>query len=190
MISEYISLAFTFLFGFGFGAGILGFIFWRNSARWRRLAEAYGRTWSKPVEKKGFQYGVLYGDNVAFNSYAGILTIGVHQNGFALRLMRPFGFFYPPLFFPFSDIRGWDQSWYLNSKSVELQFSRVPEMKMVMPRNQVEWIQRTAGISLDLSHQTSPHNDKPTIWYAATILLAICTLGFCGLLFLGYITVT
>ncbi len=190
MVGDFISLALTYLIGLGFVGGILGFMFWRNSARWRRLAEAYERPWSKPEAQKGFQYGVLYGDNVAYNSYAGILSIGVHQNGFALRLMRPFGFFYPPLFIPFSDIRGWDQFWYLNSKSVELQFSQIPELKMVMPTKQVEWIQKTAGISLDLADQTSPHKDKPTFWHAVTILLAMCTFGFCTLLFLGYITVT
>jgi hypothetical protein len=86
----------------------------------------------------------------AFNSYKGILKIGVDQNGVSLAIIRPFSFFYfcEPLFIPYSEIKGWQQQWYLDSKSVELEFARVPEVKMVMPADQVEWMRKRSGLQM------------------------------------------
>ena len=44
-------------------------------------------------------------------------------------MIPPFSFFYfcESLFIPYSAIKGWQQQWYLDSKSVELEFAGVLE---------------------------------------------------------------
>lgn len=183
IISYFIKIA----FGFSFVIFLMGFMLYRNSARWRELASVYGQNWQKPVSQKGFQHGVLYGKNVAFNSYNGILTLGAHLDGVAIKVMAPFCLFSPPLFIPYEDIKGWKQSWYLNAKTIELQFERKPEFKMVMPREQIEWMQEISGSKVLVSKETPPHADKPIFWYGVTILLGALTLLLMGYLLISNI---
>jgi len=63
------------------------------------------------------QSAVLYGHWAAFNSYNGFVTIGVHQTRLALKVMPIFSLFHWPLFIPFSEIKGWQQTWYLDPSS-------------------------------------------------------------------------
>ena len=55
----------------------------------------------------------LRGSGHAFNSYEGILKIGVDQNGVSLAIIRPFSLFYfcEPLFIPYREIKDWQQQW-------------------------------------------------------------------------------
>lgn len=177
-ILEFLQQALTFAFGSGLAIGLFVFVYWRNSARWRLLARHYGRDWGRPSETRKMQNGVMYGQG-AFNSYKGILKIGVDQNGVSLAIIRPFSFFYfcEPLFIPYSEIKGWQQQWYLDSKSVELEFARVPEVKMVMPADQVEWMRKRSGLQMTVRAEPTPHRDKPTFWYYFMILQGGLALG-------------
>ena len=168
---------FALAFGLAIWGGILYLIFSRDAGYWRLLAEPYARPWYRPIAKKGMRSAVVYGGNRPSKSYNGILSIGVHETGVALRVMRPFAFFHKPLFIPFRDIRGWDQDWYINARSVELEFRRAPDLKMVMPASQIKWMQEASGNKLHLTEEGSPHKDRPGWWHALIMIqgiLAMC----------------
>lgn len=171
---------FTFIirsaFGFGIVVALLGFIYYRNAERWRHLASVYGREWKTPLEQKRFQHGILYGKKQAFNSYNFILTIGLHQDGVAVKVFGPSSVFSDPIFVPYNEIKGWNQTWYLNAKSVELQFDKMPDLKFVMPKDQVEWMQQLSGSAINLANHQSPNNAKPVRWYAAVIVISVASL--------------
>lgn len=178
-IAEFISQVGTFVFGSAIAGGLFFGVHWRNAYRWRMLARHYGREWRQPTETRTMQNGVLYGHDTAYNSYKGILKIGVDHNGVSLAIIRPFSFFYfcEPLYIPFKEIKGWQQSWYLDSKSVELEFARVPEIKMVMPADQVEWMRKRAGQQLTIRAEPTPHKDKPVFWYYFVLIQSAMIIG-------------
>ncbi len=177
-ILEFLQQSLTFAFGSGLAIGLFLFVYWRNAARWRLLARHYARDWGRPGETRTMQSGVMYGQG-ACNFYKGILKIGVDQNGVSLAIIRPFSFFYfcEPLFVTYSEIKGWQQQWYLDSKSVELEFARVPEVKMVMPADQVQWMRKRSGLQMTVRAEPTPHKDKPVFWYYFMILQGGLALG-------------
>ncbi len=189
MIVDLLPTFTRFAFGLSVFAGLMAFMLYRSSYRWRYLAERYGPPASGPVAEKQFQNAVLYGHGPAYNSYNGIVTIGVLNDGVVLRLFRPFSIFHKPLFIPFKDIQGWKQRWYLNAPSVELEFASAPDVKILMPKDQVSWLGETMGAPISLSDDTPPENSRPTFTYAATITLAVLSLSLGAALiaqFLGF----
>ena len=160
-------------FGLSIAVGAFAFIYFRDATRWRRLAGVYGQSWMPPLKKKHMRSLVLYGDGIAFNGYKGIVTIGIHETGIALKVMPPFGFFTPPLFIPFRDIRGWNQFWYLDAKSIELEIRAAPDIKIVMPASQVKWIEEASGRDLDLRDKCPPHKQRPSFSHAAVLVQGI-----------------
>ena len=98
----------------------------RDAIHWNYLAKTYARPWQKPISER-WGNAVLYGKFPVSKAYNGILKIGVHEDGFSLRVRFPLiSYFCEPLFIPFRDVRGWDQTWYLNSKTVELELAGAP----------------------------------------------------------------
>ncbi len=176
-IAEIIEKAWLMLIGFSVFGGSLYLIYFRDSHQWRYLSKFYEARWQRPVETRYFQHAVVYGKGIASKSYNGLLTIGVHDLGLALKVIPPFSFFHKPLFIPFSEIKGWKQFWYLNAKSVELELESAPDVKLVMPASQVKWLQNKSQGKMEVVDEHSPHKQRPNIWYAILILQALMGFG-------------
>ncbi|MEM8935072.1 MAG: hypothetical protein AAGC77_01535 [Pseudomonadota bacterium] len=188
-IAEIIDKLYLGAVGLGVMVGVLYVIYYRDAHFWRHLAQQYARPWTTPLQKKRFQHAVAYGDGFGSKSYNGLLTIGLHETGVALRVTPPFSYFHEPIFIPYKDIRGWDQSWYLNASTLELEFERAPKVKLVMPAEQVQWIQSESQNAMEISTSSSPHNDKPTLWYFILLFQLIAgILLVLYLISLGYIS--
>ena len=76
----------------------------------------------------------------------------------------------------YRDIRGWEQTWYLNAKSVELELTGAPQVKIVMPHDQVEWIRSSGGANITMANVASPNRDKPAVWHAFVIVSSLVTI--------------
>jgi hypothetical protein len=158
-----------------FGLGVFAFLFfgmlWRTAVRWRYLAARYAGEPGKAVETRRMQNGVLLGLG-GFNSVKGIINIGVHANGLSFRIMPPFSLFHEPLFVPYDDIRGWRTTWYLDSRSIELEFRNAPEVKLVVPVDQAKWMQKFAGNRMVLKDEPPPGGKAGRGWYAFMLVSA------------------
>lgn len=154
----------TFILCFG---GML----WSNSRRWRYLARSYAKDMQRPAKKRSMQSAVLYGQ-FGYNSLKGILSIGAHRDGVSFRIMAPFSLFHAPLFIPYRDIRGWKATWYLDSPSVELEFASAPEIKMIMPAEQAEWIKSYSGQQMAVRDSTPPHGEGAAGWHTFAVVSA------------------
>lgn len=148
-----------------------GGMLWANARRWRYLAITYAEPIGHPIAKRSFQSGVLLGLG-GFNSLKGILTIGVHESGVSLRVMPLFALFHEPLFIPYSDIQGWETTWYLDAPSTELEFRGAPEVKLVVPAEQAEWIQSFAGQAMTLREVTPPNGKAGRGWHVFALVHA------------------
>lgn len=159
------------------GGGALYFVYYRNAARWRSLAAVYGAVPGPPGEERRFASCVLYGGGVGTNSYRGLIILGVHDNGVSLRLTPPFNGFHRPIFVPFDHIAGWQQSWYLDATSIELTLRQVPDIKIIMPAEQVTWLQdRTAG-PLAITSAPSQSTDYPSTSRGLAIAQGVMAVG-------------
>ncbi len=177
MIAEMLEKAWLMTIGMSVFFGAMYLIYFRDSYYWRYLGKFYEAPWERPLETRHFQHAVAYGEGVASRSYNGLLTIGVHQMGLALKIIPPFNFFHKPLFIPFSEIKGWKQFWYLNSKSYELELKSAPDVKLVMPASQVEWLQERSNGRLEVVEEKTPHKQRPNVWYVIIIIQALMALG-------------
>ena len=148
------------------GVGFLGFMWNRMAERWQYLATHYGRSWQGPQAFKLLQNGIIRSQGGLSQSYSGILSIGVFANGIGLKLVPPFSAFHTPLFIPFNEIKAWDQKWYINSDSVELDFPSAPEVKIILPKDQVDWIYRQSHGGFELPAGASPHQTDIALWKA------------------------
>ncbi|MEM9169178.1 MAG: hypothetical protein AAGC56_05950 [Pseudomonadota bacterium] len=173
--ADIIEKAYLAAIGLSTVAGLMAFMLYADAHRWRYLAQAYRRPWTRAAETRRFQHGVAYGHGPASKSYNGILTIGVHADGVAFALPPPWSLFHKPLFIPFNDILGWKQIWYLNTRSIELDFRRAPQVKIVMPAKQAEWLAEASGGRIELVDRASPNQSRPKVWYV--ILLAQCAMS-------------
>jgi hypothetical protein len=182
LIAELLEKAVLAGIGLGVAFGAAYLIYFRDAHFWRYLAENYQRPWQRPLAIRRFQHAVAYGIGPVSKSYNSILTIGLHDDGIALSVIPPFSFFHKPLFIPFADITGWKQIWYLNAKSFELGFAKAPEVKLVMPASQVEWIGAFSQGQMQVVHEHSPHGKRPNVWYAIILLQGI--MGVCFLLYI------
>ena len=174
--------------GFAFVVFLVGFIYKRDAIHWAYLERTYGRPWQTPIRER-WGHAVLYGKFPVSKAYNGILKIGVHRDGLSLRIMFPLiSLFCRPLFIPYRDICGWDQTWYLNAKTVELELVGAPEVKIAMPSAQVDWIRSAGGMDITMMNQASPHSDKPVIWHAFLVVsFVVITVGTTYVLLAGYL---
>lgn len=164
-------------FGVGLAGFMLTFLYKRHAVDWEPLAKAYGRPWREPALKKRFANLVLYSEGRPARSYKGLVALGLHADGVALRHNRFLAPFHPAIFVPYGDIRGWDQGWYLDAKSTELTFSKAPASRLIMPRKQVEWMLQLDPGAARISQDRPPHGTRP--W--ATFVLAL-VMGAMGLI--------
>ncbi len=165
--------AFLFLYGLAFFVAIYGMVLYRTAFRWQHLAKHYERPWRSTPAIKHLQTAALYGEGVALNTYSGIVTLGVHPDGLAIKLLEPFGVFHPPLFIPYEEITAHRQNWYLNAKSVELEFRRIPDIKVVMPADQVSWIRRSSGADFDIIDEIPAHGQRPDVSRALMVTVGL-----------------
>ena len=170
MLTVFGLIVFAFIFG-----GMLR----ANAYRWRYLAKSYAGEAGPALDKRNMRSAVLIGLG-AFNSLKGIITIGVHENGVSFRVMPIFSLFHKPLFVPYSDIRGWETTWYLNARSSELEFRRAPEVKVVLPAEDAEWIRSHAGHKMMLRDVSPPQGNAGRGWHAVTVVHAVASLVMIG----------
>lgn len=157
-----------FIFGSSVFALIYGGMLWTTARRWRHLAQFYASTTPDHIEKRHMQSVVLLGLG-GYNSLKGIVTIGVHETGVSLRVLPPFALFHVPLFIPYSDINGWQTTWYLDASSTELELRRSAGVKLVVSTELAEWIQSFAGYKMLLRDTAPPRGKAGRGWYAFAV---------------------
>lgn len=180
VVIEFIQSGISLLMGTAFVVMLVGYIYKRDAIHWEYLAEAYARDWRPPlVERWG--HAVLYGKFPVSKGYNGIMKVGLHADGLSLRVViPPKSFFCEPLFIPFKDIRGWKQVWYVNAKSVELELTKAPEVKIVMPKEQLEWFQENGGRAIRFDNVPTPNQAKPVFWYWILVLSSLLPISLIG----------
>ncbi|KCZ49616.1 MULTISPECIES: hypothetical protein [unclassified Hyphomonas] len=145
-------------FGLVVGGGALAIVIWRDSWRWRQLAEAYESAAEPEGPRKRFSTVILHGRGVAYNSYHSMVTLHVDRKGIWL-LFRPFLLNIPifkPLYIPFADLQATPQSWMLIHRTVELETGKTPGLKIVVWQRTADWIDEQSGGRLGLfSRQAS-----------------------------------
>jgi hypothetical protein len=147
--------------------GGLAYIWSANAYRWRYLAQSYHKPWGRPGALKRFQNAIFCGMGVS-QAYSGTLTIGVFSDGIGLRLIPPFSLFHHDLFIPYKDIKSWNQQWYVNTETAELEFENAPDVKLQMPMEQLAWIHQQSGGELAMPSEHSPNGFAPTLWITLT----------------------
>lgn len=152
------------LFGLAMFAAIYGGMLWSNSRRWRYLSRHYSSGVGAPTRSKSMQSVVLLGLG-GFNSKKGIVTVGVHKDGVSLRVLPLFSLFHEPLFVPYTDIKGWATTWYLDAPSTEIELRRAPEVKLILPEELAEWIKGFSGSKMALSQKSPPQGRAGRGWY-------------------------
>lgn len=163
-------------FGAVIGVAMLAAIYKRDAVDWEQLVSAYGREWRAPRLQKRFANMILYSEGRPAKSYKGVVAIGLHDDGIALRPNRFLAPFQSPIFVPYTDIQGWDQVWYLDAKSTELAFAKAPRMRVIMPRDQVDWMLMLAGGAVQLSEARPPHGSRPWITHMTALAFGAMSL--------------
>ncbi len=169
-MTELISRAFTLIFGIVLAGSMCAFIYKRHAEDWTWLAQVYGRPWQRPIAKKWMRSMVVYAKGRPARSYPGIVTIGVHRDGIALKPVPWLAPFHPAVFIPFADIQGWRQKWYWDSPSVELKFRRAPDLQVIMPKSQIKWIASVEPGQMNISDNSSPRQTWPWVTQAMSFM--------------------
>ncbi len=172
MMFDIIQKIIIHMFGAAFVFTICAFIYKRHAQEWEALADVYGRKWTPPIAIKKRRSMVLYTKGEPARTYAGIMTMGVYSDGIGLKPTRWLAPFHHPVFIPFTDIKGWQQRWYWDSKSVELAFDRAPHLRVIMPRSQISWVSEQGAESISIS----PEKPSTGNWPYATQLIGIFSL--------------
>ncbi len=162
---ETLNLVFGYAFGIVFVVVLMSFIYKRDAIDWDQLVSVYGRAWQPPRLRKRFANMILYSEGRPAKSYKGIIEIGLLDDGIALRPNPILVPFQKAIFIPYTDIQGWKQEWYLDAKSAELSFRKTPQMRMIMPRDQVEWMLTLTGGAVQISENPPPHGTRPWATY-------------------------
>jgi len=166
-----------------FGLVVFVFLFsWMmrvRSRHWIELAKSYAGEAGPARDERSMRTAVLIGLG-ALNSHKGTVTIGVHDNGVSFRAMPVLEMFCDPLFVPYGEISGWGTTWYLNSRSSELHFRRAPQIKMVLPAEDAEWIQKAAGQQMRLRQDAPPQGNAGQGWRAVFLLQMVVMLIVIG----------
>ena len=167
------------VFGQVIVALLLGGMLRANAYRGRYLAKIYAGDAGPVIEKRNMRSAVLIGLG-AFNSLKGIITITVHERGVSFRVMPLFALFHHPFVVPYSDIRGWKTTWYLDARSSELEFRCAPDVKLVLPAEDAEWIRSHADHEMTLSDLRPPQGNVGQGWHAVLVVQAFASLTVIG----------
>ncbi|TWT50906.1 hypothetical protein Pla22_36490 [Rubripirellula amarantea] len=140
------------LFSYSLPIGILCVMWKLNARRWTRLARAYRtRDESNCFAKRTMQTVILVAGDIGWNSYKGIATVSVTQEGIRLQLTPPFSLFHPPLLFPYQDCHVEPKRWYLIGKTCQYTLRGVSDVRMIVHNDLQDWIElQVASISQTL----------------------------------------
>ena len=142
-----------FLHAVGYGVvTVVMCVIWKcNARRWTRLARVYRASDVLPSEilecsaKRSMQTVFLVGGDIGWNSYKGIVTVGVTKKGIVLRLMPPFSLFHPPLLIPFRDSHIEPRRWYLVGKTSQFTLGKVTDVQLIVHDELLTWIESQAA---------------------------------------------
>ena len=185
---DLISQIFGLLFGVLFAGGLMAFMYKRDAVDWEKLEAAYRRPWTAPENTKTFATALLYSEGRPAKSLKGLLTIGLYPYGIGIRPSRILLPFQKPIFIPYEDVQGWQQFWYIDGKSIELAFRKTPEMRLIMPKEQVEWIAEHSQVNLPISNDRPDTGNWPYVTFIYSAIMGLATLGLMIAYFTGYIT--
>lgn len=174
---EFIKFLPSFSLGLLMVGGLLAFIYKRRAQAWQTLQPFYGANWEGAAAKRHMQDLLLYSEGDFARPYRGIVTIGVFPNGIGIRFMPILGAFHDPIFVPYKDIEGWQQKWYINAKSVELSFDKKSNLRIIMPKSQIDWIAAQGFANIDISPEAPPTGNWPYATYFSAILSLVLVLG-------------
>ncbi|WP_404305640.1 hypothetical protein [Neorhodopirellula lusitana] len=107
-----------YLVGYSLPVGLMGMMWKANARRWTRLAQTYRAV--DPgicIRKRTMQTVILVAGDIGWNSYKGIVTVGVTREGILLKVMPLFSIFHPPLLIPHADCHIEPRRWYLIGKN-------------------------------------------------------------------------
>lgn len=142
---------YLYVVGYGVFFGLMYGIWKANARRWTRLARKYGcidgslSEESQCFAKRTMQTVILVGGDVGWNSYKGIVTVGVTPEGILLQLMPPFSTFHRPLLIPFRDSRVEPKQWYLFGKSFQYSVAQVSDVQIIVHDELQHWIESQAA---------------------------------------------
>jgi hypothetical protein len=162
--------AVTLLVALALLLGLLSFIYWRHAIDWQAIEQAYHRPWQEPMQMKRLQTLLLYSDGRMTKSYKGLLTLGLYRDGIGMRMNPVLVPFHRPVFIPFTDISGWTQKWFIDAKSVELSFAKVPHLRIIMPADQMDWVAGSSGGAVSISPEQPPHGKWPYASFAIAVI--------------------
>ena len=97
-----------------------------------------------------------------------------------IRWLAPF---HHPVFIPFSDIKGWQQRWYWDSKSVELAFDKSPHLRVIMPRSQISWVSEQGAERIGISSERPSTGNWPYATQLMGIFSLIMVITLCIIIF-------
>jgi hypothetical protein len=109
-MTDLIGQAFSLTLGGVIAFALLRMIYRRHASDWEQLVSVYGRDWQAPAARKRFGDMLLYSEGRPLKSYNSLLEIGLYEDGVALRPNRFLIPFHRPIFVPYTDIQGWDQT--------------------------------------------------------------------------------
>lgn len=164
------------VFGMSIVAAFMLAIFRRDAMDWEQLVSVYGQDWRPPLLQRRFNNMILYSKGRPAKTYKGVIQIGLHDDGVAMRPNRILRPFQASIFIPYSDILGWDQKWYIDARSTELSFRNAPHMRMIMPHEQVEWMLTFAGGAARISDERPPHGSWPWLTYISALASGVMAL--------------
>jgi hypothetical protein len=179
---DFITTTISGFLALAFGFGGAAFIYKRHAEEWQMLAGIYGGARSNPQALKRFGHLVLYTDGTPARTYNGLLNVEIYSDGIGFKPLPLVMAFHDSIFVPYKDIKGWSQDWYINAKSVELQFAKAPDFRIIMPKSQLEWIKQESGRAFNISRDKPPHRQWPWATYAAALIsggiaLSVIALG-------------
>lgn len=132
MIAELYARALSLAYGLAFAGGILWVVTWRDGMKWRKIAAAYPLTGEEPAERRWLQTVCLSDGGLAFNSYRGVVTVGLAPDGVMLRMLVSPPGVYPPIFVPFSDMDFTERRWFLRNDAMWISMRQVPGVSIVV----------------------------------------------------------
>ena len=170
---EAVFTAVTALVSLALPLALLAFIHWRHAVDWQAIEQAYHRSWQPPLQMKRLQTLLIYSDGRMTKSYKGLLTLGLYRDGIGMRMNPVFAPFHRPVFIPFEDISGWTQKWFIDAKSVELSFAKVPQLRIIMPAEQMDWVAGNSSGAVSISPERPPHGKWPYASFAIAVIFGV-----------------
>ncbi|MDX2275993.1 MAG: hypothetical protein NW206_11145 [Hyphomonadaceae bacterium] len=140
MIGDIVERGVLTALGLAAFAAFFGYALYRDSWRWRLLAQSYAAATDARPLAQHWTNVVLEGAKFGWNNYAGVALLGYDNRGLFLRLLPPFSYLHPPLFFPYADIKLTQARWFLQDAcAIELRESQ--GIRIIINTDAQRWIE-------------------------------------------------